>query len=286
LLAPDHLDWHGTYERYVSDKLNLFGHRADIELAVNARSAEATAAAGGITAGERLHLYGADGPVQVVRNGGYGLLVDGAEVPGLSGLPLRGRHNFDNLCGAITATRILTGSLPDFSNLAGLIAEMPVLPGRLTTFAMAGGVEFVDDALASNPAGAIAALEAFEGRRVSLIAGGHVRGTEFRLLAEALEAKNAADGATLVHLGDAGRRLVDELEAISSQVPRLSAKDMAQAVTLAATAVSGTGGVVLFSPGAPTPPSEGTYVERGAEFRRAVELVVAPIAERDLAGTC
>jgi len=81
LLAPDHLDWHGTYERYVADKLNLFGHRADIELAVNARSAEAKAAAGGITTGERLHLYGADGPVQVVRNGGYGLVVDGAEVP-------------------------------------------------------------------------------------------------------------------------------------------------------------------------------------------------------------
>ena len=32
LLSPDHLDWHGSYERYVADKLNLFTHRSDLEL--------------------------------------------------------------------------------------------------------------------------------------------------------------------------------------------------------------------------------------------------------------
>ncbi|MFZ0666059.1 MAG: Mur ligase family protein, partial [Acidimicrobiales bacterium] len=31
LLAPDHLDWHLTYERYVADKLNLFTHTDRLE---------------------------------------------------------------------------------------------------------------------------------------------------------------------------------------------------------------------------------------------------------------
>ena len=53
--------------------------------------------------------------------------------------------------------------------------------------ATSGGIEFVDDTLASNPAGTIAALEAFSGRRVGLIAGGHDRGTDLRGLARALD---------------------------------------------------------------------------------------------------
>ena len=48
LLSPDHLDWHGTYDRYVADKLNLFAHRDDLELAVNARCPEAVSATAGI----------------------------------------------------------------------------------------------------------------------------------------------------------------------------------------------------------------------------------------------
>jgi hypothetical protein len=44
--------------------------------------------------------------------------------------------------------------------------------------------------------------------------------------------------------------------------------------------------VVLLSPGAPTPPSEGTYVERSAEFRRAVEALVVYNEKKDLLRRC
>ena len=44
------------------------------------------------------------------------------------------------------------------------------------------------------------------------------------------------------------------------------------------------GRVVLFSPAAPTPPSEGTYVERSAEFRRAVRRHVGDAWRGGLCG--
>ncbi len=289
LLSPDHLDWHGTYERYVADKLNLFAHRADLELAVNARCADAVSATTGITSPGQRHLYGPEGEVQV---SGDGISVAGDLVPALAGLAglagfaiaglaaagtdcsgpvtaLRGRHNLDNLCGAITASRLLTGAWPDFPSLAAAVRNMSPLPSRLETVACSARLEFVDDTLASNPAGTIAALGAFSGRRVGLIAGGHDRGTDLGDLARALD---AFGDVTVVLLGEAGERLSGELQRISSGVARLRAGSVSEAVDLAVDAIDGpgAGGVVLFSPAAPTPPSMGTYVERSAEFRRAV----------------
>ena len=63
-----------------------------------------------------------------------------------------------------------------------------------------------------------------------------------------------------------------ELEGMTSSVVCSEARSVSEAVELATRAVEvGGGGVVLFSPAAPTPPSEGTYVDRSAEFMRAVQ---------------
>lgn len=268
LLSPDHLDWHGTYERYVADKLNLFAHRLDLELAVNARSPDAVAATSDSSIVSRIahrHLYGAEGSVRVSEEG---IAVDGEDQPLLARLPLRGRHNLDNLCGAITATRLLAGRLPEFDVLAQSISSMPTLPSRLATIAVHEGIEFVDDTLASNPAGTIAALEAFEGRRVSLIAGGHDRGAS---LADVARMLDTMDKGTLVHLAGAGDRLAAELASMGSKVRCLGVRTVSEAVELAVGALDGAEGVVLLSPAAPTPASEGTYVERSEQFRLAVE---------------
>jgi UDP-N-acetylmuramoylalanine--D-glutamate ligase len=274
LLSPDHLDWHGSYERYVSDKLNLFAHRSGIGIAVNARSDEALRAVASLAAFAQpgsVHRYGPDGAVRSTESG---VAVDGTEVAALGGIALRGRHNLDNLCGAITASWLLTGSWPDFEKFAGAIASMPVLQSRLETVVVAGGIEFVDDALASNPAGSVAALDSFGGRQVSLIAGGHDRGADIGELARVIDSMT---GSNLVFLGDAGVKLDRQLDSMSSAVGRLAARTVEEAVFLAADALDGPG-VVLFSPGAPTPAVEGTYLDRSARFKRAVREYVAGYA--------
>jgi UDP-N-acetylmuramoylalanine-D-glutamate ligase len=79
------------------------------------------------------------------------------------------------------------------------------------------------------------------------------------------------DNATLVHLGDSGKRLAGELASMKSTVPCLCARTIGEAVELAARALDGADGVVLLSPAAPTPSSQGTYVDRSEQFRLAVE---------------
>ena len=326
LLVPDHLDWHGDFEAYVADKLNLFAHRRDLGLAVNARCQEALSRTAEFP---NRHLYGADGEVRVVGDASDAIAIAGevytiANDAGSVSSRLRGRHNLDNLCGAITAVGLLTGVTPDPGRLVAAISSMSSLPSRLETVAVGVGIEFVDDALASNPAGTIAALGAFTGRPVSLIAGGFDRGTDLGDLARAIVAHGDVSLVLLTN-GNAARRLERELEqalrAERCDVPRVTAGSVSDAVGLAVRSldvshggspteatrahgeaassvddgsgatcagrqIAGTGvGVVLFSPAAPTPPSEGTYVERSAEFKRAVLRYLDSTAREQESGT-
>jgi UDP-N-acetylmuramoylalanine--D-glutamate ligase len=269
LLAPDHLDWHGTAERYAADKLNLFAHRAGMVVAVNATDA-ATWRATGHLAGRV--PYGS--PTAAVRVGDDHVLVEQVPYLGAADLAdarchLRGRHNLVNLCGALTAVRALTGAVPEAAALRRRLDEVDPLDARLHTVAEVDGVELVDDALASNPAGAVAALRAFPGRPLCLVAGGADRGVPFDPLVAELRDRHPVP--SVVVLGDAGRRLARELD---GAVPVAAADSVEEAVVRAAGLLGGPG-VVLLSPAAPTPADAGTYRDRSAAFARAAAALAA-----------
>lgn len=269
LLAPDHLDWHGTYERYVADKTNLFAHRRDMVVAVNATDPPAWEAAARFPGRTG---YGA--PATALSVGEGGVHVDGRPYLGADELAaarigLRGAHNLVNLCGALTAARALVGELPAAADLRRQLDATEPLGSRLRTVAAAGGVEFVDDALASNPAGAVAALRAFAGRPVCLLAGGADRAVSLAPLVAELRALDPPPA--VVTLGDAGARLASEL---AGSVRCQAAPSVEAAVRRAVALLAGPG-VVLLSPAAPTPPAEGTYVQRSARFAAAAAAEAA-----------
>lgn len=254
LLAPDHLDWHGGYERYVADKLNLFRHRPDLALAVNGQSSDAVRATADFAGRRRYELDG------------QRLVVDGEA---LCDLPdgLRGEHNRLNLAGAATAVLLETGEAPTAQALASAVARMPVLPSRLETVGWAGGVEFVDDALASNPSGTVAAVRAMGDRPLALVVGGRDRAVDTSELVTEIMA--ADPPSAVVGLGDFGARLVAELRTSGHGGQLETATTIGDAVSKAVAHLGGAG-VVLFSPAAPTPPEEGTYQDRREGFARAV----------------
>jgi hypothetical protein len=74
-------------------------------------------------------------------------------------------------------------------------------------------VLFVDDSLSTNVLPTLAAMDAFPGRRVALIAGGHDRGIDYAPLAAGLAAR---DAPTLVlAVPDSGPRIQAAIEAES-----------------------------------------------------------------------
>lgn len=267
-LAPDHLDWHGGVEAYYRDKLRLITAGPLGSLAVNAASAEAvrrTADHPGRT------LYGDRGRV---RAGSGWISVDEEQLVEYSGLRTPGAHNVANLCGAIAGVLLLNGSLPSAPALATAIDGFVGLPSRCQSIGTRDGIEFIDDALASNPFATAASVASYRDRPMTLILGGADRGVDFTPLAEAV-----ATRAPLPHIvvipPDAGRIAASLARAGGQRGVALSITEAADPGHAAHLAVTTTpeGGVVLFSPGAPTPEGEGGYRERSRLFQQAFEAL-------------
>ena len=267
-LAPDHLDWHRNEETYYRDKLRLVEAGPPGILAVNAGSDEAVRR----TAGHpRRTLFGPSGRVTV--DGSAVVSVDGEPLVDASGLGLLGGHNLDNLCGAITGAMLLDGSPPSASAVEEVVAGFEGLPSRCQVVGEHGGLTFVDDALASNPFASAASIGAFPGRPLTVILGGADRGVDPGDLADVLVQRQPIPGVVVIAPDSA--RLVEALTAraagVGTSLPVAMAADVATSVEMAV-AMTAPGGVVLFSPAAPTPDGEGGYATRSRKFVAAAGL--------------
>jgi UDP-N-acetylmuramoylalanine--D-glutamate ligase len=174
-LHPDHLDWHGGVEQYYRDKLS----------ACSQPGAELTVANGdSALLRERAALLGPR--VEWVSEH------DDPAADWMDPLGLPGGHNRRN---ALIARRCLVAlGVPGAADAAALraaAAGYQPLPSRLTPVGTVGGVTFVDDSLSTNVLPTLAALDAFPGRRIALIVGGHDRGIDYAPLAAGVVARDA-----------------------------------------------------------------------------------------------
>ena len=264
LLSADHLDWHRNLANYIDDKLRLFSHREDVPVAVNGCADETVARTSELFG--RV-LYGNDGPV---RLGGGTIVVEGLGPLDLGRFQLLGEHNLVNACGAVTAALLLTGDPPAARPLEDELCAVTAPRSRLQPIGEYDGVIYVDDALASNPEGTLAALRAFAGVRVALIVGGQDRGLDFAPLARGIEASSPQPVVVWIDDGgDAGAAIAAALDHLSCRATRRPAPSLEAAVAMAASSPDVE--AVLFSPAAPTPHAEGTYLDRSRRFRQAAE---------------
>jgi UDP-N-acetylmuramoylalanine--D-glutamate ligase len=252
-LGEEHLDWHGTREHYVGDKLRL----ADV-------SRTLLVDAGSPLLMERTATH----PHRATFGDGRGWHVaDGALVHGddrvidLAALPLRGLHNARNACAALAAIGALGF---DARAAAASLRDFRPLPHRLTSLGTRDGIEWVDDSISTTPDAAFAALESLRGRPVVLILGGHDRGLDWTGFARLLCRQPAH---AVVVQGAAGPRILASLREAGVASPVDQAADLAAAIERAR-ASAPPGGVVLLSPGAPSFDQFRDYAERGRAFAR------------------
>lgn len=251
-LSPDHLDWHGTVERYYADKLSLC-IKPGVTLAVADGS------------DERLRA-------QARQLGPHVRWVEAEEVAQdhawSSSLGLAGPHNARN---ASLAHAVLVGlGIPEAADeprLERVAAGFDALPSRLRSLGRIGEVEFVDDGLSTNVLPAQAALTAFTDRPVALLVGGHDRGVDYTPLAETVAART--ERTVVVTMPDNGTRIGDVVRVVSDgRVRVVDAEDLESAVEAAVAWAAGDG-VVLLSPAAPSFGRFGDYRERSAAFAAA-----------------
>jgi UDP-N-acetylmuramoylalanine--D-glutamate ligase len=258
-LTPDHLDRHGSMEAYRAAKARVFAAMGPDDIAI--------APEDWAIPGDARHRIIREGvrrsdddiawtdPVLSVDNLG--------EVIGWSEIPLRGRHNRENVMAA-AAIAAHAGGLSAREIAAGLRTFAGVAH-RLEIVAVIDGVTYVNDSKATNTDAACAALDAYP-HGVHLIAGGTGKGASFAPLADAARSTHVRC-AYLIGAASA------EIEAAmqSAGVPTRACGTLEAAVAAAA-AQARPGEVVLLAPACASFDQFTNFEARGDRFR---ELVAA-----------
>ena len=270
-LFPEHLDWHGSLDRYYGDKLMLAGYGPRV---VIANGDDATLRHELTTRYPDLSVewVGSGHPWHLEEDGADSWLVhETTRLAHSSQTGLLGRHNHHNALIALAAAT--AASRLDPQVLAAGFDGFSPLPHRLEPIADESGVVFVNDSLATNPQAAAAALRALAGNPVVLLVGGMDRGVDYQPLMEQI---TQTPPIALLGLPESGARLVemagDALEAagIAGQVHREAVESMQRAV-IRGRELCPAGGYVVLSPAAPSFGIYRDFAHRADDFRYWIE---------------
>jgi len=272
-LTPDHLDRHGTMERYGLAKRRL----------VEAADPGGTVALNGADPLSRAMAPASAAPVRLFSpdpgdlGGGDGATVLGGEVTSIEGgiavavmpvadIPLLGAHNVSNVLAAVTLGR--AAGIPAAA-LAGAVRGFRAVAHRLEPVLESDGVLWIDDSKATNVDAAVTALRALGDRPVVWIGGGGSKGVG----PEALAAEVAARARHAIVNGATAAEL-DAALAAAGCGARTRVATLAEAVA-AAHRVARPGDAVLLSPGYTSFDQFSGFEERGREFARLVRELCA-----------
>jgi len=266
-ITPDHLDRHGTFERYVDAKARIFANQGPTDCAVLNADDPVTAGLAGRVRGRVIWFS----RLATLTHGVF--IYDGWIVAKLNGstericpvgeITLRGQHNVENVLAA-TACALWTGMGP--SAIRRGIAAFRGVAHRIERVHDDRGVVYYNDSKGTNVDSTIKALESFT-EPVVLIAGGKGKGQDFAPLAEA--ARGRVRGAVLI--GQDRDRIRTALEA--ADIPVETADSMDDAVRRARD-VARVGDVVLLSPACASFDMFRNFEHRGDVFKFAVRALV------------
>ena len=259
-ITPDHLDRYPDFAGYAASKAGLFAMQAAGQHAVfglgDAETAAIAAQVAGGRAGDLVHVE------------------DGADLAALQvGWPsLQGPHNLQNAAVAVGIVRALGLGAAQWQPA---LASFAGLPHRMERVAEAGGVVFINDSKATNPASTAPALAAFppaqDGhRRIHWILGGLPKGDDLDECAPYFGHIAAA-----YVIGDAGTRFA---EILSPHMPVTRSEMLCEAIRQAME-VAAPGDVVMLSPACASFDQFRDYEARGSAFRDIVAALIEARAD-------
>ena len=258
-ISPDHLDRHGSLERYIAAKARIYAHA---EVAIVNRDDRATHT--GAHTARGVMSFGLDVP----QKKHFGLIEHGDEAWAargetplfpIRGLKIEGSHNAANALAAFALAEAAG------INEAGIFKGLYGFPGlahRCEWVADINGVSWINDSKGTNVGATLAALQGLQGPLVWL-GGGQGKGQDFTALRVPLVEKARA----AILFGEDAERIERDL---AGKLPVQRAPDLAAAVAIAHE-LAQHGDRVLLSPACASLDQFKNYEERGARFRELVQ---------------
>ncbi len=271
-ITPDHLNRHGTMDRYIALKTRVFENQTAADLAVlNLDDPVTRSMADGLKA--QVAYVSTQQEVEqgaMLKEGNLVLRLGGEErtICAASSLKLPGIHNVYNALSAL--------ALASFMGVPPQVAaySLKVFEGvehRIEFVRELDGVKYYNDSKGTNPDATITAIRSMRSPTV-LIMGGHDKQTPFNQLAKS--AKSSPYIREVVLVGQTADQIADALKQTSFQACRTVAT-LKDAVAVARE-LAQPGGNVLFSPACASFDQFKDYEERGRVFKQLVMAFDAP----------
>ena len=263
-ITPDHLDRHGSFGNYARAKERIFAAQNELDFVVlNADNARAAESASRSVA--KVYWFSIEHPVAQgawLEEGSvvYRPAADAAteHVMPLSGIPLKGAHNVENVLAAVVAGR-LAGAPAE--SIRRAIEAFQAVEHRLEFVAAINGVEFFNDSKATNVDATAKAVAAFQSG-IHLILGGKDKSSDYTQLSQLLRARVRA----VYTIGSAAAKIESQLRGV---VSIHSCETLDNAVNAAASAAR-PGDVVLLAPACSSFDQFENYEHRGRVFKELV----------------
>jgi UDP-N-acetylmuramoylalanine--D-glutamate ligase len=263
-ITPDHLDRHGSFENYVRAKERIFAAQDEHDYVVlNADNEPAAESAS--RAKSKVYWFSVEHPVpqgawlqqgSVVYRAGE----DEAThyIMPLSGIPLKGTHNVENVLAAVVAARL--AGVPG-ETIRSAVEKFKAVEHRLEFVATLNGIHFYNDSKATNVDATAKAVAAFS-TGIHLILGGKDKNSDYTQLTDLLRERVRA----IYTIGSAAAKIETHLRGVVS-IRSCGTLDKAVA---AAAAAAHPGEVVLLAPACSSFDQFESYEHRGRVFKELV----------------
>ena len=256
--APDHIDWHGSYENYVRAKAKLVGFVERGFAIVQKRDRNVFEIGGASARYLTWDSPHAEDDIFLSLEEGSAVM-DGKELFRFGETRLLGTHNMENIAMATGMASMLGLGAAARASLPSYTAP----PHRCSLVQEMNGVRYIDDSKGTNIAASVTAMSAIKGPHI-VILGGRGKGENYGDLAEPL--KKYAKYAYLI--GEAAEEIGTSLTA-GGFVDYSMAGNMENAVKEAVSAAR-PGDSVLLSPACTSWDAYRNYNERGDHFASLV----------------
>jgi len=257
-VTQNHLDRHHIFERYAAAKGRLFEtmHAEDVAI-LNADDPVCVGYASRSAA--RVEWFSGRHKVETGASlCGDKLILDGKLLMEAGEIPIRGRHNVENvLAASVAAARAGV----DREAIAAAVRTFEAVEHRLEFVRKVSGIDFYNDSKATSVDATLKALDAFQGG-LWVILGGKDKGLDYAVLREPLAAR--AHAALLI--GAAAKKIAD---ALAGAVPLVDCRTLESAVAYAY-GHGKPGDTVLLAPACASFDQFRSFEHRGEVFKGLV----------------
>jgi len=253
-LAPDHLDWHGSMEKYAGAKRRLWAYSQPSDVVVAPTNNELILETARATK-SRCVTFGLDAGDYKVSSGS--LISPHGEICSVDQLWRSLPHDITNSLAA--AALVIESGLSAVGDVAQPLHHFESAHHRIELVGEFDGSSWYDDSKATSPHAALTAIRSFE--RIVLIAGG--RNKDLDLSQMATEPQRMAGVVAIGDDADSIRRAFEGVCTVRE------AASMDEAVTFAH-GLARNGETVLLSPGCTSYDWYNNYNERGDDFQNKV----------------